>query len=64
MKGSVNVLLLGLALADNMYVIGRIFINGICACARFHELRYQYENFYQPFMFIVVLVCMLLGEFD
>jgi len=64
MKSSINVLLLGLALADNVFLTSRIINNGICSCLRFYERGFQYDNVYQPFLFKPVLVCLLMGEFD
>jgi len=63
MKSSVNVLLLGLALADIMYLLSRVFFNGLVVCFQFYDLADQYENSYEPFIDTAVLICLRFGEF-
>jgi len=62
MKSSVNVLLLGLALADTLYLVGRIFIYGLTTCLEFFELNYQYEDFFETFISSPAVTCVKLGE--
>jgi len=63
MKSSVNVMLLGLALADNLYLLSRVFFNGLVVCLQFFDLSYQYENLFEPFIYSATLACLRFGEF-
>jgi len=49
MKSSVNVLLLGLALADNVFLFSKIFASALGNFLLYFDVH-QYEDFYYPFI--------------
>jgi len=62
MKSSVNVLLLGLALADNLFLFSRIFSSGLNNVLLFFDI-YDYEYFYGPFIHPAALAFGEIGEY-
>jgi len=65
MKSSPNVLLLGLALADNMYLIGRFCSSGLHVNYWFSELELgQYQNLFEIILSKVTDVGLGVGEFE
>ena len=51
MRTSFNLLLLSLALADNLYLVTRVLIHGYVACLQFYGLSYHYDNYILPFLY-------------
>jgi hypothetical protein len=63
MKSSPNVLLLGLALADNVYILGRI-LSAVRESIWSLEPNYRYKNLFELFLDTAAMGCIPLGELD
>jgi len=62
MKSSVNVLLLGLAIADNLFLLGRVFTGALPSILVYYNIS-EYDDFYKPFIYGPCQVLLKGGEY-